>query len=130
MNLRTHKTGSSPFGRNDGFLVVDLFVGMVILAVGILPLAFTYVEDTRMFRAEYFRGVAMEIVDGEMEVLAAGEARDLPEGPHPYIVHARAAETLPPGHFQLTRTGRQLRLEWDPDQRLGIGPVVRETISK
>jgi hypothetical protein len=111
-------------------MMVDLFVGMAILAVAILPLAFSYVKESRMLRAEYFRGVAMEIVDGEMEILAAGEGRNFPDGAQPYTVHARAAASLPPGHFQLTRTGQHLRLEWASDQRQGIGPVVREATLK
>jgi hypothetical protein len=103
---------------------------MAILAVAILPLAFSYVRETKLLRAEYFRGTAMEIVDGEMEILAAGEWRDFPEGSHPYTVHARAAANLPPGHFQLTRTGQHLRLEWTSDQRQGIGTVIREVTIK
>jgi hypothetical protein len=107
-------------------MMADLFVGMAILAVAILPLSFAYVKETRMLRAEYFHGVAMEIVDGEMEILAAGEWRSLPDGSRPYTVHARAAASLPPGHFQLTKTSRQLRLEWASDWKQGIRPVVRE----
>jgi hypothetical protein len=81
-------------------------------------------------RAEYFRGTAMEIVDGEMEVLAAGEWRDFSEGSQPYTVHARAATNLPPGHFQLTKTGNHLRLEWTSNHRQGIGTIVREVTIK
>ena len=72
----------------------------------------------------------MEIVDGEMEILAAGEWQNFPEGSQSYTVHARAAASLPPGHFQLTKTGRHLRLEWTADNRQGIGSVVREVTLK
>ena len=125
----THPFSRAP-GHDRGFLMVDLFVGMAILALAILPLAYTYVRETRLLRAEYFRGAAMEIVDGEMEILAAGEWRNMPEGAQPYTVHARAAANLPPGYFQLTKTGRHLRLEWAADQPQGIGPVVREIAIK
>lgn len=130
MKLKTATYFSRPPGRNRGFMMADLFVGMAILAVAILPLAFSYVKETRMLRAEYFRGTVMEIVDGEMEVLAAGEWQEFPDGSHPYAVHARAAAILPPGHFQLTKTGRHLRLEWTLDNRQGIGTVVREVTIK
>jgi hypothetical protein len=130
MNLKMTKPFSSRTRRERGFMMVDLFVGMAILAVAILPLAFSYVKETRMLRAEYFHGVAMEIVDGEMEVLAAGEWRNVPEGAQPYTVHAHAAASLPPGHFQLTKTGQRLRLEWASNQRQGIRPVVREVTVK
>lgn len=130
MKLKTTKYFSRPTGRNRGFMMVDLIVGMAILAVAILPLAFSYVRETRLLRAEYFRGTVMEIVDGEMEVLAAGEWRNFPEGSQPYTVHANAAAHLPPGRFQLTKTGQHLRLEWTSDQRQGIGTVVREVTIK
>jgi hypothetical protein len=130
MNLKASRLFPPPRPRQRGFLMADLFVGMAILALAIMPLAFSYVKETRLLRAEYFRGVAMEIVDGEMEVLAAGEWRNFPDGPQPYTVHARAAATLPPGHFQLAKNGKHLRLEWTSDTRQGIGAVVRETTVK
>jgi len=126
MNVPGAKSDVSRIRQERGFMMVDLFVGMAILAVAILPLAFAYVKESRMLRAEYFHGVAMEIVDGEMEILAAGEWRDVPDGSRPYLVHGRAAASLPPGHFQLTKTGPRLRLEWKTDQHQGIRPVVRE----
>ena len=39
---------------------------------------------------------------------------------------ARAAAQLPAGHFQFTKTGKHLRLEWTPDLRRGLSAVVRE----
>jgi hypothetical protein len=110
--------------------MVDLLVAMAIFALAIMPLAFSYVRETRLLRAEYFRGMAMEIVDGEMEVLVAGEGRNLPEGSQPYTVHANAAAHLPPGRFQLTKAGKHLRLEWASDERQCIGMVVREVTFK
>jgi hypothetical protein len=110
--------------------MVDLIVGMAILTLAIMPLAFSFVHERQLLRAEYLRGVAMEIVDGEMEILAAGEWRNFPEGSQSYNVHARATGNLPPGHFQLTKTGNHLRLEWTPDHRQGIGPVIREVTIK
>ena len=130
MKLTPTKHFSRLPGRNRGFMMVDLFVGMAILAAVILPLAYSYVRETRLLRAEYFRATAMEIVDGEMEVLVAGEWQNFPEGAQPYTVHARAAANLPPGHFQLTKTSRHLRLEWTSDQRQGIGTVIREITIK
>ena len=125
---------SQPFyGRRHarcGMLMVDLLVAMAIFALAIMPLAFSYVRETRLLRAEYFRGVAMEIVDGEMEILVAGEWRNFPDGSQPYAVHAGAAANLPPGHFQLTKIGNRLRLEWASDRRQGIGAVVREVTFK
>lgn len=116
--------------RERGFLMVDLIVGMAILTLAIMPLTFSFVREQQLLRAEYFRAVAVEIVDGEMEVLAAGEWRNFPDGTRDYKVHAKAAGSLAPGHFQLTKTGNRLRLEWQPDKRQGIGTVVREITVK
>jgi len=103
---------------------------MAIFTLAIMPLAFSCVRETRLLRAEYFRGVAMEIVDGEMEILAAGEWRDLQDGSQPYAVHAGSAASLPPGRFQLMKAGNHLRLEWASNKRQGIGTVVREVTFK
>jgi hypothetical protein len=117
--------------RHDrGFLMVDLIIGMAILALAIMPLAFSFAHEQQLLRAEYFRAAAMEIVDGEMEVLAAGEWQDFPDGQQVYTVHANAATRLPSGHFQLTKNGKHLRLEWKSDVRRGIGAVVREITVK
>lgn len=113
-----------------GFLEVDLLVGLAILALAVLPLGYSFAREQRALRAEYCRSVALEIVDGEMEILAAGDWENFPDGAQSYTVHANAAAKLPQGHFQLTKTGNHLRLEWTPDKRQGIGAVVREITVK
>ena len=83
-----------------------------------------------MLKIEYARSVANEIVDGEMEILVAGDWKNFPDGPQNYSVHANAAAGLPPGRFQLTKNSNRLRLEWNADEKRGIGTVVRETTVK
>jgi type II secretory pathway pseudopilin PulG len=126
MKTKKWRTFDTGFHRKRGFLMVDLLVGMAILTLAIMPLAFSFVHERQLLRAEYFRAAAVEIVDGEMEILAAGEWRNFPNGSQAYAVHAQAAAGLPPGHFQLTKSGKHLRLEWKSDEPRGIGPVVRE----
>jgi len=121
--LPTH----NPRRRLGGFLEADMAVGMVVLALAVLPLAYSMSRERQVLKLEYRRGLAAEIVDGEMEILAAGAARNLPEGTRNYPVHADAVTQLPPGHFQLTKNHDHLRLEWTPDGRHGLGAVVRET---
>jgi hypothetical protein len=116
--------------RSRGFLEIDMMVGMAILVLAVMPVAYSIVRERHVLKLEYCRSVADEIVDGEMEILAAGAARNLPDGSQNYIVHAAAAAKLPPGHFQLTKTGSHLRLAWMPDTPCGVGPVVRETTFK
>jgi hypothetical protein len=106
--------------------MADLVVAMAILVLAALPLAFAFEQETRLCRAYYHTAVAMEIVDGEMELLAAGEWRSFPEGQHPYTPTAASARNLPPGRFLLTRHAQSLELEWKPEKRGVGGRVVRE----
>jgi hypothetical protein len=125
---------SQPFGKDSrsrrGFLMVDAVVAMAILSLAIIPLGFSFARERQVLKIEYQRGVANEIVDGEMEILAAGAWKAFPDGAQSYTVRANAAAKLPPGHFQLTKTGSHLRLEWGPDGKRGIGVVVREATVK
>src|SRR6202012_4461484 len=93
-----------------GFLMVDLLVAMAILSLAIVPVGFSFARERHVLKIEYSRSVANEIVDGEMEILAAGDWKNFPDGSQNYTVHANAVTSLPPGHFQLTRTGNHLRL--------------------
>ena len=110
--------------------MVDAVVAMAILSLAVVPLGFSFARERQVLKTEYLRSVADEIVDGEMEILAAGDWKNFPDGSQNYSVHAGAAASLPPGHFQLTKTGNHLRLEWKSDKHQGIGPVVREVTVK
>jgi hypothetical protein len=110
-----------------GFLQVDLAVALAILSIAILPLGYTFVRERELLKIEYQRSVANEIVDGEMEILAAGAGRNFPDGSQMYPVQSRAAAALPPGHFELIKAGNHLRLAWMPDARWGLGAVIRKT---
>ena len=103
---------------------------VAILVMVILPIAYSFLHEAKLLRASYYRGVAMEIVDGEMEILAAGEWRAFPDGQSPYTVQSVAVTNLPPGKFLLTKNSNQLRLEWASDKHQGIGPVIREATVK
>jgi len=105
-------------------------MAMTILVVAVLPLGLSLLSDAKLFRVAYQRAVAMEIVDGEIEILAAGGGRDVPEGAQPWVVHAESAINLPPGRFLLTRQGNHLRLEWSAGGKAGVGPVAREVTVK
>ena len=103
---------------------------MAILSGVVLPLAYSIAAERRYARAVYQRAIAMEIVDGEMEVLAAGGWRAFTNGVTDYPVHAGAATNLPPGRFVLTMSPEELRLEWRPSVEQHGGPVVREVARK
>ncbi|MFA6545858.1 MAG: hypothetical protein WCS99_15680 [Limisphaerales bacterium] len=116
--------------RERGALNADMFVALAIFVTAMLPLGYGWVQEQKVARSHYWHAVAMEIVDGEMEILVAGEWRALPEGTQTYPVKAGAAKNLPPGKFTVTRTGRSLRLEWLPDKRGSGGHVVREAVAR
>jgi len=109
-----------------GFLEVDMLVGLAILTLAIVPVGFSFARERQVLKIEYVHSVANEIVDGEMEMLAVGDWKNYPDGAQNYSVHAGAAACLPPGHFQLTKTGNHLRLEWNSDWKHSGAPVIRE----
>jgi hypothetical protein len=113
--------------KRAGSLVVELLVAMALITGVLLPLAYSFASERRLVRATYQRAVAMEIVDGEMEVLAAGGWRAFTPGIHDYPVNAGAATNLPPGRFLLRVEAGKVRLEWQPRVKMHGGPVVRET---
>ena len=118
------------YNSKRGFLEVDLLIGLAILTLAVVPLGFAFARERQVLRLGYQRSAINEIVDGEMEILAAGTAKNLPDGAQAYPFRSRAAGNLPDGHFQLTKTGNLLRLEWVPDGKAGISTVVRETTLK
>ena len=112
--------------RRNAWIVAELMFAMTVIVVALIPLAFSFRAEQRMVRAHYNQVVAMEIVDGEMELLRAGAWRNHLDGQHAYKISARAATNLPPGGFYLTRSGSVLRLEWRPTKRGSGGRIARE----
>jgi hypothetical protein len=112
--------------RHRGSLMLELLVAMVLLSVALLPLAYATFSEYKLARAYYQRAVALELVDGEIEVLAAGEWRSFPVGIHDYPIRASAATNLPPGRLVLTVQPPKVRLDWQPAAKGRSGPVTRE----
>ena len=111
-------------------MIIEMMMALGILVTILLPLGFSFVDEQHVCRVYYWRAVAMEAVDGEMEVLAAGEWRAFAEGTTLYTVHAEAAKYLPPGTFTLTVHGPRLRLEWRPEKSRFGAPVAREAVGQ
>lgn len=108
-----------------GSLSTEMVVAMAFMLAAILPLALALAKDQRYLKANYLHAVAMAAVDGEMEILVAGEWQAFPSGTQPYEPLKRPVN-LPPGKFDLTITGKHLRLAWNPADRGQGGPVIRE----
>ncbi len=131
MSMKKNSTfNSNIVARRRGFLQIDLAVGLAILGIAILPLGYAFQRERQVLKIEYQRAVLNELVDGEMEILAAGAAKNLPDGAQNLAVKSKAAEKLPPGHFQLTKTGNHLRLAWSADEKCGVSPIAREAVLK
>jgi len=115
-----------PGNKQRAALITEWVVAMGILSAVMLPLAFSFSQESKHCRASYYRALAMEIVDGEMEVLAAGEWQTFNPGEHPYPVSAASATNLPPGTFRFTRGEDRLLLEWIPGSHGQGGRAFRE----
>ena len=98
--------------RAGGWMVLECVVAVGILIAVMIPISFSFVSEHRACRSSYYHAVAMELVDGEMEILRAGEWRQFPKGSQPYSVKRAAAKNLPPGRFWLTVEEHLIRLEW------------------
>jgi hypothetical protein len=119
-----------PSSCHHGFLQIDLAIGLLILTIAVVPLGFSFAREQQVLRIEYYYGVINEIVDGEMEILAAGAAKNIPDGVQILPVSSPAAGKLPAGHFQLTKSGNHLQVGWLPDKKSGLGAIIRETTLK
>ena len=104
--------------------MAELMAAMGVMVIALIPLAFGLVQEQKLCRSYYQRAVLVEILDGEMEVLAAGAGRSATEGTQPFQPRGEAVTNLPPGKFALSKEGRRLRLEWLPDS--GGKAVSRE----
>jgi hypothetical protein len=116
--------------RQAALLMTELMIGIAIVGIAVFPLAYSFAKEHQYLRACYQRAVAMEMVDGEMEVLLAGEGHGYTDGVHTLTPRAQSAVNLPPGILQLTVTGKTLRLEWLPSMQDQGGKVVREATAR
>lgn len=101
---------------------------MALVLLVVAPITHSWLNEQRIIRNYYYRAIAMQIVDGEMEILVAGAGTSLKEGSKEYAIKARSAENLPPGKFTIARNGNQLTLTWRPDKRSHGSEVKREVV--
>jgi len=116
--------------RRCGALITEVVIAMGLLTFAMLPLAFSIVREQKLTRAYFNRAIVMEIIDGEMEILMAGEWREFKEGVQTYPLPLETAKNLPPGKARLTITGKRIRLEWLPEQKYSSGKILRESVIK
>jgi hypothetical protein len=124
------KLQSNQSARQRGAMLTEIIVAIGILAAVSIPIAYSAIQERTAFRASYFRALAMEIVDGETEILMAGEWRAFQSGAQAYQARGEAVKNLPSGRFTLTVEDTFVRLEWMPEKIEKGGRVVREFKSK
>ena len=128
-----HSSRPAPARRRrgqNGWLHIDLLAALGILLLAILPLGFACFQEFGLLRRSYHKSVAMELIDGEMEILAAGEWRQFPAGRQEYPLRGDAVTNLPPGTAFLTISNQTLRLEWQPANGKTGTRVVREGVGR
>jgi hypothetical protein len=109
-----------------GALATECIIALAILVTTAIPLSLTVLDEMKLCRAYYYHGAAMELIDGEMEVLLAGEKTQFGPGENDYQPRGRAVTNLPSGKFKLTVLSDRLRLDWTPTVRNHTGKVSRE----
>ncbi|HEY1169921.1 MAG TPA: hypothetical protein VGH19_01010 [Verrucomicrobiae bacterium] len=125
MNMMSHsqKPGAQRISEK-GMLMVELNAALGIMMLLIFSLAVPIAWDRAVIRSTSHRAVAMEIVDGEAEILMAGAWKSYGTGAHEYPMPYKAAEALPKGRFVLLVEDKGVALEWRMAQRDG-GENVR-----
>jgi hypothetical protein len=112
--------------RETAALMTELMVALGFLCAAVIPLGYSFAKEHKYLRTCYQRSLAMELVDGEMEILLAGEWRAYTNGVHRLAPATPATANLPPGTLQFTLTDKKLTLEWQPGGPDEGGKVIRE----
>ena len=107
------------------FLQLDVAVAITVLALVFIPLNVSSSGDLDLARRQYFEAVALQLIDGEMDVLLAGERRKYTPGEHQIKPVGEAVQNLPEGEFVLTVHDQKLTLAWVPTKRAKWGRVER-----
>ena len=107
------------------FLQLDVAVAITVLALVFIPLSVSSSSDLNLARRQYFEAVALQLIDGEMDVLLAGERRKYTPGEHQIKPVGEAVQNMPEGEFTLTVHDQKLTLAWVPTKRAKWGRVER-----
>ena len=111
--------------RCRAFLQLDVAVAITVLALVFIPLSVSSSGDLDLARRQYFEAVALQLIDGEMDVLLAGERRKYTTGEHRIKPVGEAVQNLPEGKFVLTVQDEKLTMAWVPTKRAKWGRVER-----
>ena len=111
--------------RCRAFLQLDVAVAITVLALVFIPLSISSSGDLDLARRHYFEAVALQLIDGEMDVLLAGERQKYTTGEYRITPVGESVQNLPEGEFVLTVHDQKLTLAWVPTKRAKWGRVER-----
>ena len=121
MNIRP----TTRLAKRLAFLQLDVAIALTVLALVFIPLSMSSSGGLDLTRRHYFEAVALQLIDGEMDVLLAGERRKYTTGEHRIKPVGDAVQNLPEGEFVLTVHDQKLTLAWVPTKRAKWGRVER-----
>ena len=121
MNIRP----TTRLAKHLAFLQLDVAIALTVLALVFIPLSVSSSGGLDLARRHYFEAVALQLIDGEMDVLLAGERRKYTTGEHRITPVGEAVQNLPEGEFVLTVHDQKLTLAWVPTKRAKWGRVER-----
>ncbi len=111
------------------FSQVDLVVAMFLMVAALMPLGMTLAKDSELYRAWSLRARAMTVVDGELEVLAAGVWKEYGPGEHE-LVPKSGAELSGYGSFRVLVDAESIQVRWIPGKKYRGGTIVRTAVIK
>lgn len=112
-------------GRRRGGILMELLVALALLALVLLPLAGGFAGQRRMAKQLSQRLVLTELIDGEMEFIAAGRWRRFTEGTNTLEIEMPPGFLPPPGRTFVIRNVNHFKVVWEPETRLAIGRIER-----
>ena len=121
MNIRP----TTRLAKRLAFLQLDVAIALTVLALVFIPLSVSSSGGLDLARRHYFEAVALQLIDGEMDVLLAGERRKYTTGEHRITPVGEAVQNLPEGEFVLTVHDQKLTLAWVPKKLAKWGRVER-----
>jgi hypothetical protein len=98
--------------NNRGSALLEISIAFVLFGLVSIGCWTMLIRGSTLLRSHCQRSIVSQILDGEMEMLKAGEWRAFPPGVHIYPVDCFSASSLPDGAFTLRRDDRKLVLEW------------------
>lgn len=111
--------------RRLAFIQLDVAVAIAILMLVFIPLTVTSSGKLDLARRHHVEAVVLQLIDGEIDVLLAGELKKYKAGEQRITPSGDVVEMLPKGDFVLTVKEKQLELVWVPVKLSKWGRIER-----